>query len=231
MPSSDLTITIANKNYSSWSLRAWLALAHVGIAFDEVLVPLDEPGTKDAILVHSPSGRVPALRHGDVVVWDSLAIGEYLAEVFPDAKLWPDDRAARAVARAVSAEMHSGFMALRQHMPMNLRARLPGMGRTPQSLVDIERVVRLWNDCRARFGEGSGAARTPGPFLFGRFSIADAMYAPVVARFATYDVALDDVCAKYAAAVLALPAFVRWMKDAEREPQVVAPDEYPRYRY
>jgi glutathione S-transferase len=218
MPS--LTLVIGNKNYSSWSLRAWLALSHVGVSFREIVIPLQAPDTREQILAHSPSGRVPVLRHDDLVVWDSMAIGEHLAEAFPDARLWPDDRAARATARAVSAEMHSGFAALRAAMPMNARARLPGYGRTPASLVDIDRVRALWRDCRGRFGGG-------GPFLFGRFSLADAMYAPVVLRFRTYEVALGDVERAYSDAVLALPSMQKWMSAAEAEEGTVDADEYP----
>src|SRR5580658_1657595 len=160
---SSLTLVIGNKNYSSWSLRAWLALEHTGAAYREIVVPLG------------------------------------LAEAFPAAHLWPEGSDARAVARSVSAEMHSGFAGLRSCMPMNVRARMPGLGRTPASLRDIERVRGLWTDCRKRFGQG-------GPFLFGRFSIADAAYAPVVFRFRTYDVALGDAERAYRDAMLALPA-------------------------
>jgi glutathione S-transferase len=166
---------------------------------------------------------VPALRHDDVVVWDSLAIAEYLAETFPDARLWPDDRAARATARAVSAEMHSSFAGLRAAMPMNVRARLPGYGRTPASLLDVERVRALWSDCRSRFGRG-------GPYLFGRFSVADAMYAPVVFRFRTYAVTLDAAQQAYVDAMLAHPGMQEWAQAAEKEPWTVDEDEYPAIR-
>lgn len=216
---ADFTLTIGNRNYSSWSLRAYLALSHVGVAFDEVLVPLDLPETRAAILARSPSGRVPALRHGDVTVWDSLAIAEYLAETFPEAKLWPDDRAARALARSISAEMHSGFAALREHMPMNLRGRWPGRGRTRGVIADIERVLAIWRECRARAAGG--------PFLFGTFGAADAMYAPVCARFVTYDVAMDDVAKAYVGAVVAHPAMVRWARAAASEPFAIAHEDYP----
>jgi glutathione S-transferase len=221
MPS--LTLAIGNKNYSSWSLRGWLALQHVGIPFREVVIPLDRPESREKLLEQSPSGRVPVLRHDDAVVWDSLAIGEHLAEAFPDAHLWPDDRAARACARAVSAEMHSSFAALRAAMPMNVRARLPGYGRTPASLRDIERVRAIWSDCRQRFGKG-------GPFLFGRFSLADAMYAPVVLRFVTYDVTLAATERSYSDAVLALPAMQKWIRAAEAEEWTIEEDEYPGFR-
>jgi glutathione S-transferase len=209
----ELTLVVASKNYSSWSLRPYLALAHTGQPFREVVVQLGEADTASHIAKYSPSGRVPALVQGELVVWDSLAICEYVAELFPQAKLWPQDATARAVARAVTAEMHSGFAALRNHMPMNLRARRPGEGRAPGVAEDIARVTELWRECRSRFGQG-------GPFLFGAFSIADAFYAPVVTRFVTYGVELDAVCAAYRDAVLALPAMKAWTEAARNEPPV-----------
>lgn len=215
---SALTLFIGNKNYSSWSLRPWLLLRVVDIAFDEIRIPLYEEGSSAAILQHSPSGRVPALRDDAdaIVVWDSLAICEYLADKFPDLNLWPQARTARAVARSICAEMHSGFGALRTHMSMNCRARFPGRGRTPEVLADIARIAAIWNDCRARFG-GNGA------FLFGEFTIADAMFAPVVLRFETYSVELDATCRTYADAVLAVPALQEWIAagvaESERLPQ------------
>jgi len=221
MPS--LTLAVANKNYSSWSLRAWLALKQTGQAFREELTRLGQPDTRTRILAFSPSGRVPALRHDDVIVWDSLAICEHLAEAFPEARLWPDDRAARACARSVSAEMHSSFASLRADMPMNIRSRLPGYGRTPGSLRDVARVRALWSECRTQFGAG-------GPFLFGRFSIADAMYAPVVFRFRTYDVKLDAPLRAYAEAILAHAAVREWEQAALAEEWTVEEDEYPEYR-
>jgi glutathione S-transferase len=199
-----MLLVIGNKNYSSWSLRPWLALKQLGIAFDEVRIPLSTPGTKAAILRYSPAGKVPILKDGDTVVWDSLAIIEYLAERHP--RLWPSDPGERARARAVSAEMHSGFSALRNHMPMNARKRYPGKGRKPEVLADVERIRAIWSDAR-------------GPFLFGEFSGADAMYAPVVLRFRTYEV---DVNRKYMDAMLALPAMKEWIEAAEREPESIA---------
>jgi glutathione S-transferase len=210
MPSSPLTLVVGTKNYSSWSLRPYLALAHTGQPFQEVVIQLGEPDTTQNILRHSPSGRVPLLKHGEVSIWDSLAICEYLAETFPEAKLWPQDAAARAVARSVTAEMHSSFMALRNNMSMNLHARKPGQGRAPGVAEDIARIQELWTDCRARFGQG-------GPFLFGHFTIADAFYAPVATRFVTYGVELTPVCAAYRDAVLALPAFQKWLEAAKDE--------------
>ena len=207
---SSLTLIIGNKNYSSWSMRPWLLLRQAGIPFDEVRIPLYVPGSEIDLAKWSPSGKVPALHDGAIRVWDSLAICEYLAERFPELELWPADAAARAVARSVSAEMHAGFGALREHMSMNIRARYPGQGRTPDCLADIERILAIWTDNRARFGGG-------GDFLFGRFDIADAMFAPVVLRFETYGVALEGAAGAYAGAIRALPALREWVADAVAE--------------
>jgi glutathione S-transferase len=209
-----LTLVVGNKNYSSWSLRPWLAMRQAGIAFDEVVIPLYRAESKAALLAHSPAGKVPVLRHDGRTVWDSLAIMEYLAETFPAARIWPEDAAARALARSVSAEMHAGFAALRAGMSMNLRERLPGQGRNAAVDADIARITAIWRDCRARFGDG-------GPFLFGAFTAADAMYAPVATRFRTYGVDLDPTCRAYADAVLALPAFLEWQAAAQAEPWVI----------
>ncbi len=211
---TNFTIILGNKNYSSWSLRAWLALQATGAEFDEIVIPLWLDGAKENILAHSPSGKVPALRHGDVVVWESLAICEHLAEAFPDAGLWPADSDARAAARSVSNEMHAGFMSLRRAMPMNCRAVKPGKGMHDGVAADIERVTAIWRDCRARFGAG-------GALLFGGFTIADAMFAPITSRFRTYAVALDPVSAAYVEAVHALPAMRSWLAAAEAEPHTV----------
>lgn len=205
-----LTLVIGNKNYSSWSMRPWLVLRQAGIPFEEVRIPLYVPESAALLTAWSPSGKVPALHDGDIRVWDSLAICEYLNERFPELNLWPADAAARAVARSVSAEMHAGFGALREHMSMNIRARYPGQGRTPDCLADIERILAIWTDCRARFGSG-------GDFLFGRFGIADAMLAPVVLRFQTYGVELQGAARDYADAVLALPALQAWVTAAVAE--------------
>ena len=151
---ADFTIYLGNKNYSSWSLRPWLALKQTGAEFEEVVIPLSEATTRATILSYSPSGRVPALKHVELTLWDSLAICEYLAESFPAAQLWPADAAARAVARAVSAEMHSGFAALRNHLPMNMRSSFPNRGVTPEVQADINRITAIWRDCRKRFGGG-----------------------------------------------------------------------------
>ena len=209
----ELVLTIGNKNYSSWSLRPYLALAATGAPYREEVIPLSRPDSKAAILAVNPAGKVPVLRDGDLVIWDSLAICEYLAEQFPAAGLWPADAAERARARAISAEMHSGFAALRENMPMDIRARKPGRGHTPAALADAARVLAIWRECRAR-AQG-------GPFLFGRFSIADAMYAPVTTRFVTYGVELDDVGRAYVDAVAALPAMQAWVAAAAQEPWTI----------
>jgi glutathione S-transferase len=215
----ELTLVVGSKNYSSWSLRPYLALAHTKQPFREVVVPLDRPDTAAQIAQHSPSGRVPVLRHGELVVWDSLAICEYLAETFPEAALWPEAAHARAVARAVCAEMHSGFAALRTNCPMNIRLSAPGRGTdAPGVAQDIARIQALWNECRGRFGQG-------GPFLFGRFSIADAFYAPVVMRFQTYGVPFDPAGATFRDALLALPGMQAWVKAAESEPTIAKYDQ------
>jgi glutathione S-transferase len=195
-------LVIGNKNYSSWSLRPWLAMKVLGIPFRERRIPLYGPESKRSILEHSPAGKVPCLVDGELRVWDSLAILETLAEREP--RLWPAEAALRARARSISAEMHAGFPSLRQHMSMNIRKRHPGKGRTPEVLAEIARIVSIWSECR-------------GPFLFGPFGAADAMYAPVVLRFRTYEVELPGACRAYADAVLALPALQEWMRDAERE--------------
>jgi glutathione S-transferase len=215
---SEFTLVVGNKNYSSWSLRAWLAAKASGIEFEEIFVRLSEPALEPEILKHSPSGLVPVLKHRERVVWESLAIIEYLDEQRPDARLWPADDGARASARSISAEMHAGFRALRSHMPMNLRKSLPGKGRAPGVAEAIGRICEIWRECRGRFGEG-------GPFLFGHFSGADAMYAPVATRFRTYAVELDPTCQAYADAVLALPAYREWHAAAVQEPWIIAEDE------
>jgi glutathione S-transferase len=217
---ADLTIYLGNKNYSSWSLRPWLALKHTAVAFDEVVIPLYQPTSKQTVLKYSPSGKVPALRHGELTIWDSLAICEYLAEAFPTADLWPKEAPARAVARAVSAEMHSGFAALRQHLPMNIRSSFPGRGVTPEAQADINRIMAIWRDCRTRFGEGRGE------FLFGDFTIADAMFAPVATRFRTYKVELERDAETYCDTILSLPAMQEWVTAARNEPMIVEAFEF-----
>jgi glutathione S-transferase len=211
-----MRLIIGNKNYSSWSLRAWLPLRHLEVAFEEERIALFEPGYKDRILTRSPAGKVPVLIDGDITVWDSAAIGEYLADKFPDRGLWPQGLADRARARSISAEMHSGFVELRTHMPMNIRSRHPGRGRTPGVATDIARICRIWRECLQRSG---------GPFLFGRFGLADAMYAPVATRFLTYAVELDATLAAYVDRIWNLPAMQEWRSAAAEETEIIAEDE------
>ena len=216
-----LQLVIGNKNYSSWSMRPWILLRQAGIAFDEVQLKFsDSDGglTVPGIEKYSAAGKVPVLLIDGEPVWDSLAIAETVAELFPDKQLWPEDAAARRVARSVCAEMHSGFQALRSKMVMNIRSRHPGKGMTPESRKDIDRIVALWTDCRERFG-GAGS------LLFGKFSVADAFYAPVVTRFQTYAVKLPRVAQEYCEAVLALAAVREWSDAARRETEFVAADE------
>jgi glutathione S-transferase len=209
-----LTLVIGNKNYSSWSLRPWLLLKQAGIPFSELRIPLYTTESKARILEYSPTGKVPVLIDGDVRVWESLAICEYLAEISPQSRLWPADRAARATGRSISTEMHAGFGDLRKHMSMNCRKSLPGKGRTPEVERDISRIVAIWETCRNQFaGEG--------PFLFGHFTVADAMYAPVALRFAIYDVELPPVAAAYAETLRALPAMQEWLAAAQMETETI----------
>jgi glutathione S-transferase len=205
-----LTLYVGSKRYSSWSLRPYLALAQTGAQFDCKTIVLDQADTKAKIAAVNPAARVPVLHHDKLIVWDSLAICEYLSELYPDAKLWPSDRTARAKARAVSAEMHSSFAALRREMPMDIGGNLPGQGHTPEALADARRVMAIW---REALGESGG------PFLYGAFSIADAMFAPVTTRFVTYGVDLDATCRGYVDAVHALPAMKQWVADAAAEPK------------
>lgn len=209
------TLIIANRNYSSWSLRAWLALEATGVTFDEVVVPLGTPETEAAIRRWSPTGRLPAYRDGEILVWDSLAICEHLAESWPEARLWPSEPVARAAARSVAAEMHSGFVPLRKHMPMNLRASYPGVGRGEGVDEDIARIAEIWETCLTQFGGG-------GDLLFGHFTIADAFFAPIVSRFRTYGVALEGAAGEYMETVWALPAMKDWADKAHAEPWTVA---------
>lgn len=206
-----LTLFVGSKRYSSWSLRPYLALAQSGVAFETKTILLDQQDTKSKIAAVAPAGRVPVLHDGDLVIWDSLAICEYIAEQVPS--LWPAGKAERARARSVSAEMHSGFAALRRDMPMDVLSDKSGQGHTPEALVDAKRVQAIWAECLDRSG---------GPFLFGGFSIADAMFAPVVTRFRTYGVELDRACSAYSEAVFGLAAMREWIADAEREPKTRA---------
>ncbi|MBC7975452.1 MAG: glutathione S-transferase family protein [Myxococcales bacterium] len=204
-----LTLYVGSKRYSSWSLRPYLALVHAGVAFDCEVILLDRPTTRSEISKVNPAGRVPVLHDDSLVIWDSLAICEYVNELAPAAQLWPVDRAQRARARALSAEMHAGFAALRSNMPMDLCADKSGQGHTPEALTDARRVCEIWREALAASG---------GPFLFGAFSIADVMFAPVTTRFTTYGVELDEMCRSYVAAVDALPAMQAWRRDAAAEP-------------
>jgi len=217
---ADLTIYLGNKNYSSWSLRAWLALKRTTVVFDEVVIPLYQSGSRETILKYSPSGRVPALRHGDTTVWESLAICEYLAESFPTFQLWPKDPGHRALARAVSAEMHGGFEGLRGHLPMNVRSSFPGSDVPPEVQADINRVLSIWRDCRTRYGEKNGE------FLFGEFTIADAMFAPIVTRFRTYKIELEREADAYCDTVMAMPAMQEWIAAAKNEPMIIEKFEF-----
>jgi glutathione S-transferase len=203
-----MKLVIGDRNYSTWSLRPWLVMKQAGVPFEEVSIRLNDAGTKAKIFNYSPSGKVPCLIDGETVVWDSLAICEYLAE--KAASLWPSDRKARAEARAISAEMHSGFGALRRSMPMEIHASKPYEGRTPEVGTDITRIVSIWESCRSRFA-------AEGPFLFGGFTIADAMFAPVVWRFLTYAVELPPASQAWVETMCALPAMEEWRVGALAE--------------
>jgi glutathione S-transferase len=215
---SKLQLVIGNKNYSSWSLRPWMALTMAGIPFREMVIPLDTPETAALIAQHSAAGRVPVLIHGRQTVWESLAIMEYLAELFPEKHLWPKALAARAMARAVANEMHAGFAALRSACPMNLRRARKPVALSEQVLKDVARIERIWRDCRARYGKG-------GKFLFGRFSIADAMYAPVVTRFDTYAIKVADDTRAYMDTIMNTSAFIAWREAALKETWIIPADE------
>ncbi len=220
---ADFTLVIGNKNYSSWSLRGWLMARIAGIEFEEIVIPLDLPETQPAIRKHSPSGRLPVLLHRGLAVWESLAIGEYLNDLKPEVGLWPAAAAARAHARSISCEILAGFAELRTHMPMNIRASYPGKGLTSAVRADIERITGLWRDCRKRF---AGAAPKDDGFLFGGFSAADAMYAPVVTRLRTYGVTVDSDADAYCKAVLAHPAMKEWIDAAKNEPWLIQAYEF-----
>jgi glutathione S-transferase len=213
-----LTLVIGNKNYSSWSFRPWIAMKVAGIAFDEIVVSLNAPDFKSVVTRISPAGKVPALNDNGVHVWESLAILEHLAERFPAAKLWPVDPAARAHARAISSEMHAGFVPLRRACPMNMWRPVKRRELAADALANVARIDAMWTDCRKGFGAG-------GPFLFGAFGNADAMYAPVVARFHTYDIEVSAAARAYMAAVMALPAWKEWTAAALEEPWVLPEDE------
>ena len=213
-----LQLVIGNKNYSSWSFRPWLAMKVARIAFEETVIPLDAPDFKSRLTALSGAGKVPVLIDGDTRVWESLAIVEYLAEKFPEASLWPRDAQARAHARAISAEMHAGFQALRRELPMNMRRPVKPHPLAVDAAADVARIEAIWSDCRRRFGQG-------GPFLHGAFGAADAMYAPVVSRFHTYGVEVGAVAREYMRAITALPAWSEWREAGRREPWVLPHDE------
>jgi glutathione S-transferase len=202
------SITISSKNYSSWSLRGWLLVKFARLDCREVMVPPDDASAKKELLLLSPSILVPCLEHEGIKVWDTLAIAEYLNEIKPKSDLLPADLAARAHCRAICGEMHSGFGSLRAALPMNLKAKFPGHKIWARAEADIERIVTIWRDCLSIYG---------GPFLFGKRSVADAMYAPVVTRFLTYDVKLDKTCYAYCAEVMAMPEMKEWIEAARKE--------------
>lgn len=204
-----LKLVIGNKNYSSWSMRPWVAMKAFNIPFEEVGILLATPESSGNIAQYSSAGRVPVLIAGETTVWDSLAICEYLAEQFPEKSMWPQDVAARAMARSICAEMHSGFTGLRSAMWMNIRASFPGKGRTAEAQADIGRISEIWEECLSSSG--------PQQFLFGDFSIADAYYAPVVMRFRTYAVSLAPALQAYVERVAAHPAVAEWMRGALAE--------------
>lgn len=206
------TLTISSKNYSSWSLRAWLLCKMAKLEFDEELVPIDDPTVRAELLLLSPSVLVPRLTHEGASVWDTLAIAEYLAELRPEAELWPKERAARAHCRAISGEMHSGFYNMRSALPMNLKMRPSPHKIFAGAKPDIERVISIWTECLDQYG---------GPFLFGKETIADALYAPVCTRFMTYGVALNDAAARYRDHILAWPLMVEWIDAAQEEPEEI----------
>ena len=213
-----LQLAIANKNYSSWSMRPWVLLAQAGIAFEEIQLKFTDEGKVEGIAPYSPTRQVPVLLVDGEPVWDTLAIAEAVAELYPHKNLWPTDARARQIARSICAEMHAGFRNLRGAMPMNIRAAHPGKGMSPAVQQDIDRIVEIWQSCRARYGSG-------GEMLFGQFTIADAYYAPVATRFRTYAVTLPPVAQRYADALLGLSAVQDWTAQARRETEFVRADE------
>jgi len=213
-----LELIMGNKNYSSWSLRPWIAMKVAGIAFEETVIPLYEPGSRSQVLKYSPAGRVPVLIDDGQPIWESLAILEYLAEKFPRAGLWPADPRARSHARVVANEMHGGFQALRRNCPMNMWLPPKQRPQPDEAMVDLRRIDALWSDCRARFGQS-------GAFLFGGFGAADAMYAPVVSRLHSYGLQVGGVARAYMDAVMALPAWAAWRDAALKEPWIMQGNE------
>ena len=210
----DLTLVIGNKNYSSWSLRAWFLLKEMGLEFDEILLKLFTDEFEQGIGKYSPSKQVPVLKDKQHIIWDSLSIAEYLNEQYPDKQNWPKDSSARILARSLAAEMHSGFFTLRSQMPMNCRAENRNIKMTDDLQTDIDRIIHIWNECRNLYA-------TQGPWLFGEFSVADAMYAPVAFRFASYSVNVVDEARTYMDFLLSRPAMQQWKQDAIAEKEVI----------
>jgi glutathione S-transferase len=211
-----LTLVIGNKAYSSWSMRPWFLLETLGVPFQEVVIPLYQDGSKPKLLSHAPTGKVPVLRDGGQTVWDTLSIAEYLAETFPDLPVWPRDKAARALARSLCAEMHSSYQALRQQCPTNFRRdnRAEPLALDDAAKADVARIEQAWRDARAKFGAG-------GPFLFGEFCAADAFFAPVVSRFEVYGAPLSADSRAYCQAIMALPAWKKWRAGAQAESWII----------
>jgi len=206
------TLTISSKNYSSWSLRGWLMTKFSGLPFDEVVVAPDDAAARAEILLISPTILVPCLRHDGATIWDTLAIGEYLNEILPEAGLLPAGRIERAHCRAISGEIHSGFTTLRASLPVNLKGHFPSFKIWTRAQADIDRVCTIWSDCLAKSG---------GPFLFGERTMADAMYAPVVTRFATYDVKIEPLLKAYTDMIMTMPEMVEWIEAAKAEPEEI----------
>ncbi len=220
-PSETPRIIIGTKTYSSWSLRGWLAVAHTGLDFDEYKLPLDTSEFYAEIQDLSPTRCVPVLHHGGQKIWDSLAIIDYCSRLNPEKYWWPDDLKVYGHARSITAEMHSGFMALRQHAPMNFRGQWTNLSLSDEVAANINRIDNIWQECRTKYGDN-------GPFLFGDFGAADMMYAPVVSRFKTYDIKVSDVSAVYMEAILNHPLIQRWIKEAKLEEETVFQDELPK---
>ncbi len=214
-----LKLLIGNKRYSSWSLRPWIAMKVLGVPFDEMLFPLYQPGSSEQVLKYSPTGKVPALVDGEIVVWESLAILDYLADRFPDLAMWPRDLAARGLARAVSAEMHAGFVPLRRQCPMNIMRDRAKPREIPADVeINVKRIDTIWSEARAKHGKG-------GPFLFGAFGAADAMYAPIVSRFSSYAIPVSAVAKDYMDVIMGLPAWREWEAAARTEPWIMENNE------